>query len=149
MPDARSLRPMLATQVARPFSRSGWIFEPKLDGVRTLAFVTHDAAGAAHVELRSRRGNRHERAVSGGRRRARRPAGARRGVRWRDSRHEQRGVPSFQDIQPRINLSKPAEVERAAAETPVYFYAFDLLYLDGYDLSRVPLVERKQSCGVR
>jgi ATP-dependent DNA ligase len=30
--------PMLATLVAEPFSNDGWIFEPKLDGIRCLAF---------------------------------------------------------------------------------------------------------------
>ena len=29
---------MKATLVDEPFSRSGWLFEPKLDGVRCLAF---------------------------------------------------------------------------------------------------------------
>jgi len=57
-PDAKSLRPMLATPVARPFSRPGWLFEPKLDGVRALAFVSGPKPGAtARVDLRSRRGN--------------------------------------------------------------------------------------------
>src|SRR5437764_278754 len=51
-PDSKSLRPMLATPLAAPFSKAGWIFEPKLDGVRTLAFVRD-----GKVELRSRRGN--------------------------------------------------------------------------------------------
>jgi bifunctional non-homologous end joining protein LigD len=51
-PDSKTLRPMLATLVKEPFTRAGWIFEPKLDGVRTLAFVRDGA-----VELRTRRGN--------------------------------------------------------------------------------------------
>jgi bifunctional non-homologous end joining protein LigD len=51
-PDAKSLRPMLPTLIAAPFSRKGWIFEPKMDGVRTLAFLRD-----GKVELRSRRGN--------------------------------------------------------------------------------------------
>jgi bifunctional non-homologous end joining protein LigD len=152
-PDAKSLRPMLATQVARPFSRAGWIFEAKLDGVRALAFVSHDDPGAeprpdgrppGRIDLRSRRGNamtvQYPEVVA---------ALASQPVRAAVFDGEivamnGEGVPSFQEIQPRINLSKPAEVERVAAETPVYYYVFDLLYLDGYDLTRVPLVERKE-----
>ena len=143
-PDAKTLRPMLATPVAKPFSREGWIFEPKFDGVRTLAFVQRDSdGGAARVDLRSRRGNpvnvQYPEIV--------------------DAVVEQRvtsavfdgeivaigedSAPSFQDLQARINLSKPAEVARIAETVPVYYYVFDILYLDGYDLSRVPLVERK------
>ncbi len=152
-PDAKSLRPMLATQVAKPFSRRGWIFEAKLDGVRALAFVSPAGAGAeprpdgrpsGRVDLRSRRGNamqvQYPEVVA---------AIAAQPVRSAVFDGEivamnEDGVPSFQEMQPRINLSKPAEVERVAAETPVYYYVFDLLYLNGYDLTRVPLFERKE-----
>ena len=136
--DAKTLRPMLATLIEAPFSRPGWLFEPKLDGVRTLAFV-HDGK----VELRSRRGNSTTvqypeivRALEA------QPTGSAvfDGEIVAINEH---GAPDFQEIQPRINLSKPAEVERAAAETPVYYYVFDVLYLDGYDLRQVPLGDRK------
>ncbi|MEX2245459.1 MAG: non-homologous end-joining DNA ligase [Dehalococcoidia bacterium] len=136
--DPRDERPMLMTLVEKPFSRPGWLFEPKLDGVRTLAFVRDGQA-----DLRSRRGNATSAqypevaaelasqpvasAVFDGEIVALNAA----------------GIPDFQELQSRINLSRPAEVERAAAATPAYFYAFDLLYLDGYDLRQVPLVERK------
>jgi len=178
-PDAKTLRPMLATPVAEPFSRAGWIFEPKLDGVRTLAFVSggnHHAAarqrrfsprsgaaaqmstdgdsgddaqprtavpqGLMAVELRSRRGNvmtaQYPEIVAG------------LGVQGHEMVIDgeivavnEAGAPDFQELQARINLSKPAEVERAAAETPVYLYAFDILHLDGFDLRAVPLIERK------
>jgi ATP-dependent DNA ligase len=36
--------PMAATEVQRPFHRSGWVFEEKVDGWRVLAYK--DAAGA-------------------------------------------------------------------------------------------------------
>src|SRR5439155_23336939 len=41
--------PMLATLVATPFSRQGWLFETKLDGVRCLAL-----RDGRRVELLSR-----------------------------------------------------------------------------------------------
>src|SRR5438552_17123549 len=34
--------PMLATPVAGPFSREGWLFELKYDGVRALASIASD-----------------------------------------------------------------------------------------------------------
>lgn len=143
-PDAKSLRPMLAAQVARPFSRAGWIFEAKLDGVRALAFVSHNETGETKIDLRSRRGNamtvQYPEVVAAVGVQAVRTAVFDGEIVAMNAD----GVPSFQDIQPRINLSKPAEVERVAAETPVYYYVFDLLYLDGYDLMRVPLSERKE-----
>ena len=44
-------RPMLATRVEAPFTRAGWVFEPKYDGWRVLA---RRAAGS--VTLSSRNG---------------------------------------------------------------------------------------------
>ncbi|HYM14683.1 MAG TPA: non-homologous end-joining DNA ligase, partial [Dehalococcoidia bacterium] len=137
-PDPRALRPMLATLIDRPFSRPGWLFEPKLDGVRALAFVRDGA-----LELRSRRGNQvtaqYPEVVEA--LRAQPVASA--VFDGEIVAINERGEPDFQEIQSRINLSKPAEVEIAAAATPVYLYAFDLLYLDGYDLRDVPLADRK------
>jgi len=49
MPD--KLAPMLAEPGDAPFNRAGWMWEPKLDGYRVLAFI--DERG---VRLRSRRG---------------------------------------------------------------------------------------------
>ena len=34
-----SLKPMLATPVDKPFSDPDWLFEPKLDGFRVLAYI--------------------------------------------------------------------------------------------------------------
>ncbi len=137
-PDAKSERPMLPTLVAKPFSRKGWLFEPKMDGVRTLAFVRD-----GKVELRSRRGNvvtlQYPEVVDGMKQQPVREAVFDGEV----VALNEHGAPDFQILQARINLSRPAEVDRAAAETPVCFYAFDLLYLDGFDLRRVPLIERK------
>jgi bifunctional non-homologous end joining protein LigD len=45
------MNPMAATQVARPFHHSGWVYEEKVDGWRVLAYK--DAAG---VHLMSRQG---------------------------------------------------------------------------------------------
>ncbi len=137
-PDAKRMRPMLLTLVDRAFAKPGWLFEPKLDGVRTLAFVRD-----GKIDLRTRRGNaankQYPEIVD---------ALATQPVQSAVFDGEivalnEAGVPDFQEIQSRINLSRPADVARAAEATPVYYYAFDLLYLDGYDLRAVPLAERK------
>jgi bifunctional non-homologous end joining protein LigD len=155
-PDPKSLRPMLATLIEAPFASPGWIFEPKLDGVRTLAFVrrssdsaasplaaTRRGAGGEVVELRTRRGNNQT---------VQYPEVCR-GLEEQPLREavfdgeivalNDHGQPEFQALQARINLSRPGEVERIAAETPAFLYVFDILYLDGYDLRQVPLIERK------
>jgi bifunctional non-homologous end joining protein LigD len=46
-----------------------------------------------------------------------------------------RGLPSFGLLQQRMRLSKPAEVARAAKGVPVKFMLFDVLELDGEDVT--------------
>ena len=37
------LNPMLASPTEKAFTREGWIYEPKLDGIRALAYVTPES----------------------------------------------------------------------------------------------------------
>ena len=139
MPDPRTLRPMLATLVEAPFSREGWLFEPKLDGVRTLAFL-HDGK----VDLRSRRGNQASvqyPEVVEARRGAERGD---RGLRRRDRRASTSAACPTSRSCSRASTSRGPPRSRASPPRhPSYYYVFDLLYLDGYDLTQVPLTERK------
>jgi bifunctional non-homologous end joining protein LigD len=54
------------------------------------------------------------------------------------------GVPSFQRLQQRMHLRDPARIERMAEQVPVAYIAFDILYLDGRDLTGLPLDERRR-----
>src|SRR5207247_2061897 len=56
---------------------------------------------------------------------------------------DDRGRSSFQRLQARMNLTRPGDVERASLEVPVSAVFFDALALDGRDLRRLPLEERK------
>lgn len=51
VPMPAKLAPMLADSTEAPFNKPGWMWEPKLDGYRVLAFVGEDG-----VRLRSRNG---------------------------------------------------------------------------------------------
>ncbi|HET9578754.1 MAG TPA: non-homologous end-joining DNA ligase [Usitatibacter sp.] len=51
VPMPRKLEPMLAETADAPFNHADWMWEPKLDGYRVLAFVDREGA-----KLRSRRG---------------------------------------------------------------------------------------------
>jgi DNA ligase D-like protein (predicted ligase) len=52
------------------------------------------------------------------------------------------GLTSFAKLQQRMQVQHPsAELRR---KIPVSFYAFDLLYLDGYDLRQLPLRSRRE-----
>ncbi len=134
--------PMLATPGDRPFSRPGWLFEPKLDGVRALARVERGPDGLPGATLTSRRGLDLSASYPLlARELAAQPlAGAL--LDGEIVAPDESGRPSFERLQRRINLQDPAEIARADSETPVRFYAFDLLELEGYDLTRVPLHER-------
>jgi len=57
---------------------------------------------------------------------------------------DEKGVPSFQRLQPRMHQRDEAAVKRLRKSTPVVYEAFDLLYQDGEDLRSLPLRERRK-----
>ena len=131
------LKPMQATLADGPFDNPDWLFEPKLDGVRALALIE-----GGSVTLRSRRGNDIT---------AQYPALAEALGRQPLSTAildgeivalDERGAPSFERLQQRMNLLDAGGIAQADASLPVLFFPFDLVYLDGFDLRRVPLAQR-------
>jgi bifunctional non-homologous end joining protein LigD len=53
------------------------------------------------------------------------------------------GRPSFSMLQNRMHLTRPREIEREVVRTPIVYMVFDLLRLDGHDLSSMPLSQRR------
>ncbi|WP_447913151.1 non-homologous end-joining DNA ligase [Microbacterium phyllosphaerae] len=51
--------------------------------------------------------------------------------------------PSFSLLQNRMHLTRPREIEREVVRTPIVYMVFDLLRLDGHDLSSMPLSQRR------
>ena len=47
----------------------------------------------------------------------------------------------YSRLQPRMHLEEPSEEK--IKKFPVYYYLFDLVHLDGYDLSKRPLRKRE------
>jgi bifunctional non-homologous end joining protein LigD len=127
---------MLATLTEERFSRPGWLFEPKLDGERCLAF-----RGGSGVRLFSRNQKLlNEKypeleSVFASQRRVSYIADG-------EIVTFENGVTSFAKLQQRMQVQRPSEQLRRAI--PVYFYAFDLLYVDGYDVRQIPLRYRKE-----
>ncbi|MBI3477913.1 MAG: ATP-dependent DNA ligase [Acidobacteria bacterium] len=133
------IRPMLATSVEDAFDNPDWLFEIKWDGYRAVAFI--EGSGVRLVsrnqndltgqfpELRDLPKSVHaERAVIDGEIVA----------------LDDQGRPSFSLMQQRTGF-QPGKPRRPGREgVPVVYYAFDLLYLDGYDLRRVGLEKRKE-----
>lgn len=54
------------------------------------------------------------------------------------------GRPSFHRLQDRMHLSRAREIEREVIRTPVRYHLFDLLYLEGHDLTPLPLRDRRE-----
>lgn len=56
---------------------------------------------------------------------------------------DRRGRPSFSLLQNRMHLTRSREIEREVVRTPIVYMVFDLLRLDGHDLSSMPLSQRR------
>ena len=134
----QTLSPMHAEVGDAPFNDPAWMWEPKLDGYRVLAFV--DEAG---VKLRSRRGLELTAAFPGltaelG------EQGARMILDGEIVAFDADGKPSFNALQNRVQLKTAREIAAADQRTPVIFYCFDLLYFAGIDLREAPYQDRRR-----
>ena len=135
------IEPMLAT-LATPAmlgDEDDWAFEMKWDGVRIIVELDHGT-----VRLLSRRGRDEtarypdliadlsglpaEQAVLDGE------------IVVLDSG----GAPNFGLLQPRINLTRPADVAKAAQAAPAQLMLFDLLSLNGQSLLTQPYEARRE-----
>lgn len=129
--------PALATISDHPFSDPAWIFEIKWDGARALARIAEDEV---RLIARSNRDVTREYPEL-----LEMPASI-------DAREacldgeivvlDSSGRSDFERLQKRFGVKNPSvELQQ---DFPVSYYAFDLLYCDGYDLRGSPLVERKE-----
>jgi bifunctional non-homologous end joining protein LigD len=130
--------PMLATGGYEPFDRKGWWFEPKFDGVRTLLYVDGE-----EIRLISRTGRDQSATYPELSRLYRRINATNAVIDGEIVATNERGDTSFELLQQRLNLASPAEIERIRKKIPVELVAFDLLWLDGEDLTGRPLSERR------
>jgi bifunctional non-homologous end joining protein LigD len=121
-----SVLPMLATKVGAPFSREGWIFKPKWDGYRALCFLRDGV-----VRFTSR-----------------------------NQRDLTRRFPELQIIAKSIKASSAIidgeivaidgngaqcfeQLQNHKRDCAIIYFAFDLIFLDGESLIKVPLIQRK------
>ncbi len=129
------VEPMLATLTDDRFSDPDWIFERKLDGERCLTFGDGEA-----LRLMSR----NEKQLN---------------VHYPDLEAAlatlepeqfildgeivafEGDVTSFSRLQQRMHIQNQEEAQQS--DVKVYYYLFDLIYLDGYDTSQLPLRVRK------
>lgn len=125
---------MKATLTAHPFSDPAWVFERKLDGVR--ATVRRTAKGVAITSRTGRRMDNYPELVDAF---AAESAGDfvvdGEIVAFEGSRT------SFEKLQGRLGISDPRLARLTGIE--VFMYVFDILELEGRDVTGLPLRERK------
>ena len=134
MPSAISLT--LASSSDEPFSNPNWLFEVKWDGVRGLAYVTN-----GEVAVRSRAGREIAPEYPEVRGLANQLDATEAIVDGEIVALDEDGRSNFQKLQNRSGVTNPSRI--LLESIPATYYAFDLLYCDGYDLRRTPLEQRK------
>ncbi|HEY4936451.1 MAG TPA: non-homologous end-joining DNA ligase, partial [Puia sp.] len=123
-----SLKPMLAVLTNKPFDEEGWLYEVKWDGYRALAFMKK-----TKVDLKSRN----------------------------DKSFNDKFYPvtkALKDL--RMNAVLDGEIVvvdkngissfgalqnwRSEADGELYYYVFDILWLNNKDLTQIPLLQRRK-----
>jgi bifunctional non-homologous end joining protein LigD len=134
------LLPMLATAGAHVPAGEEWRHEVKWDGVRTLVSTGSTSGGGAGVRLVSRNGND----ITGAWPEVTRAPDVRDlVVDGEIIALNERGLPDFRVLAERIHVRKATTVARLAERVPATLMVFDLLRLDGADLTGLPLHERR------
>ena len=123
-----SLKPMLATLIDKPFDEEGWLYEIKWDGYRAVAFMNKKT-----IELKSRN----------------------------DKSFDEKFYPVYDALKAwGVNAIVDGEIVvvndkgaanfgalqnwRSEADGHLLYYVFDIIWLDGQDLSQLPLTERRK-----
>lgn len=127
--------PMLAKLTHTVFSDKNWIFERKLDGERCLVFKKDN-----EINILSRNkinlNDTYPEIVAA--------------IQKQDTKNFiidgevvafKGKVTSFAELQHRMHLKDPDEIKES--NTKIYYYVFDIIYYDRYDLSKMKLRERK------
>lgn len=138
-PMPAAITPMLASVTEKPFDNPDWVFEIKWDGYRAIVFLedgnvrllsrNHNDLTPRYPELKVLADHVHAKnAILDG----------------EVVVLDETGRPSFSLMQQRTGIRAHGRQAAPNRELPILYYAFDLLYLDGYDLRRVTLEERKQ-----
>jgi bifunctional non-homologous end joining protein LigD len=138
-PFPENVVPMLARLSTLPRDDGKWAVEVKWDGVRALAYCK-----PGRVELQTR--NLNDVSVQYPEvRRISRALGAHDAVLDGELvAFDENGKPSFERLQQRIHNTDENVVRRRMKTHPVVYVIFDLLYLDGQDLTGEPYTRRRE-----
>ena len=132
------LDPMLAKLTHDYFSGDDWIFERKLDGERVLAYISPEGDVTLYSRNRKVINDSYpeiqhalkEHAVKGCI------------VDGEVVAFNEKHVSDFQKLQPRMHASSREEAKEST--TKVYYYIFDIMYVNGHDVTQCKLRDRKK-----
>jgi bifunctional non-homologous end joining protein LigD len=130
---------MLATLTELFPTEGKWVYEPKLDGVRALVYVSGDEV---RIYSRNRKplNDAYPELVDA-------LSSAVRGDAVLDGEivafDLERGITSFSRLQQRMQLRDPVRARRS--QVAIHLYLFDCLHFDGVDLTGLPLLDRKSA----
>ena len=133
------VKPMLAFP-SEPFNDKNWIFEIKWDGTRAVAYISKSGKKVRFLNRR---------------------------LLWFEYRYPElkeiyscikaekvildgeivvleQGKPEFYKLANREHVDDKLKIELLSKTIPATFIAFDILYLDGKDLTSLPLIKRKE-----
>jgi len=137
MPTA--IHPMLATSVDKPFDSPEWLFEIKWDGYRAVCFLENGKSRLVSRNQNDLTGQFSELQSL--------PKLIKAQTAVLDGEIvalDEQGRPSFSLMQQRTGIRQGNRHTAARRDVPIMYYVFDLLYLEGYDLRRVSLEQRKE-----
>jgi bifunctional non-homologous end joining protein LigD len=137
-PMPERIEPMLAKLCPSPPKGEQWAFEVKWDGVRSIAY---SEPGRLRFESRNLKDITPAYPELRGLNRALSPHQA--VLDGEIVAFDDAGRPSFERLQSRMHVRGEGQVRRLAERTPVTYVIFDLLYLDGRSLMRLPYSERR------
>jgi bifunctional non-homologous end joining protein LigD len=125
-PMPQNIKPMLCTRIYEPFNNEAWVYELKLDGYRIVAQVKQ-----GEVILRTRELQDYTYRYP--------PVVAVLQSLGHNVILDGEVVALDKNQKPDFSL-----IQNYKGQAPLIYYVFDLLWIDGYDISKLPLLERKK-----
>lgn len=134
--EEKNIKPMLLSEERKPFNSENYIFELKLDGIRSIVYL--DQAG---VEIRNKR-NVHLNATYPELTKIHRQI-KKRCILDGEIFCMKDGRPDFFEVKRRSLMSNAVKIQVAMNKLPVTFTAYDILYVGDEQITNKPLMERK------
>jgi DNA ligase D-like protein (predicted ligase) len=132
---SKTIDPMLATLTHSYFYKSDWIYERKFDGERCFAIKK-----GKKVTLKSRNNKSLNISYPEIQKAIEKLTDIESVIFDGEVVAFQGDVTSFSKLQPRMHI---LNLEPSKKKIKVYYYIFDILYIDGYDITHLPLLKRK------